>query len=124
MNRNITPKQERAYRLCHHNFEGLKTSEAAKRMGISQRQVQQLLQEAKRKAPQLFPILTERQRQVQDYACENGFSFEQIAELLGVSEFIIAGIVRTLRKKGVYLEKRKPTVQYQNWMDNQKIEKF
>ena len=50
----ITKRQEEAIRLCHPDFGGLSTKAAAKEMGIKQRAVQQLLQSAKKVAPQLF----------------------------------------------------------------------
>lgn len=57
MERLITEQEEQAIRLCHFNFGNLSTKAAAVIMGISQRRVQQLLQSAKKKAPQLWKKL-------------------------------------------------------------------
>lgn len=124
MERLITKQEEKAVKLCHHDFRGLTTAKAAIKMGISQRRVQQLLQNVSLKAPQLFPILTLRQIQIRDYINENGFTFEQIAKELDVSICTVSGWVETLKKKGVCLERRKPTVHYENWMDDKIVRKI
>ena len=61
MKRNITQKEEEAIRLVHHEFKGLTVYQAARVMQVSPAHIGKLLQSAKKKAPQLFPILTPRQ---------------------------------------------------------------
>ena len=124
MNRIITPKEEQVIRLCHHDFAGLTTEQAAQQMGISRRRVQQLLQSAKHKAPQMFPILTAHQMEIRALINDGGLTFEQVAETLGISANTVSSIVETLKKAGVYLEKRKPTKSYCSWMDSQIKAKF
>ena len=124
MKRILSKKEEQAFRLCHQDWEGMTTRDAAVAIGLSQRRVQQLLQSVEQKAPALFPILTKCQMVVRDCINENGFTFKQIAEVLCVSESNVDNIVKTLKKKGVILERRKPTVQYQDYMDNQVKERF
>jgi len=124
MKRQITKKEEEVIRKCHQDFMGLTTKEAAKQLNKSQRRVQQLLQDVKSKIPQFFPILTKHQRQVRDFINENGFTYQEIAEKLGISKRTVANIVEILKQKKVYLEKRKPNRRYENWMDKSVIQKF
>ena len=93
-------------------------------MGVSQRRIQQLLQNIEQKCPQLFPVLTKRQVEIQSLINDGGLTFEQIAQLLDISIHTVKSIVLTLKIKGVYLEKRRPTVSYQKWMDDKILEKF
>lgn len=124
MKRTLSQREEQALRLCHHEFEGMTTKLAAKAIGISQRRVQQLLQSIKLKAPQMFPILTKRQTDIRFWITEKGCTLEQTAGILLISRQTVAKTVETLRKKGVCLEKRKPTLQYQNYMDDKMVQKF
>ncbi len=124
MSRILTVKEEQAIRLCHHSFVGAPTKEAAQIMGISQRRIQQILKNAKLKAPQMFPILTKRQAEVRTLINDSGLTFEQVAKVLDISANTVSGIVETLKGNGVCLEKRKPTKHYQDFMDNEVVEKF
>ncbi len=124
MKRILTDHEEEAYRWCHQDFEGLATAEAAEKMGISQRRIQQLLRSVEQKCPQLFPILTKRQVEIQSLINDIGLTFEQIAQLLNISTRTVEGTVLALKVKGIYLEKRKPTLLYRKWMDSQIAEVF
>lgn len=120
----LTECEERAYRLCHQDFDGLSKVAAAKQMGISVRRVQQLLASVESKCPTLSHVLPPQQAQVQSLINDNGASYDQIALILGITEAAVASTVRALREKGVFLEKRKKTVQYQNHLDSQIKEQF
>ncbi len=122
--RTLTKQETGAYMWCHHDFDGLSTLEAGKRMGISQRRVQQLLQNVKQKAPQLFPILTLQQVEVDVLINEKGYDFNQVAQKLHISTPAVDNIVEAMKKKGVKFLRRKATVSYQNYHDNQVVEKF
>ena len=124
MKRILTKQEETAIRLSHHDFVGLTTDKAAEIMGVSQRRVQQLLQSAEQKAPQLFPILTKHQAEIKWLINEAGLTFEQVAEVLKVTPNSVSNTVKVLKEKDVYIERRKKTVQYQDWMDGQVKEKF
>ena len=124
MKRILTDHEEEAYRWCHQDFEGLATAEAAEEMGMSQRRIQQLLQSVEQKCPQLFPVLTKYQDAIKSLINDGGLTFEQIAQLLNVSKYTVKNIVSTLKAKGIYLEKRKPTLSYCKWMDGQIANKF
>ncbi|HDY88780.1 MAG TPA: HTH domain-containing protein [bacterium] len=120
----LTNHEELAYRYCHQDFKGLTTAKAAEKMGVTQRRVQQLLRSAVQKCPQLLPILTKRQTEIRLLINDDGFTSEQIAQLLNISIHTVGSTVSVLKTKGIYLEKRKPTLSYQKWMDNQITEKF
>lgn len=120
----ITEQEEMAYRLCHHDFDKLTTSEAAQRMGLTVRQVQRLLKNVKSKAPQLFPILTYRQTLVKSLIDKHGLTHKRIAEIFGCSEGNIDKIVNILEVKGVHFEQPKKTLSYENWMDSQVRRKY
>ena len=64
MKRHLTTNEEQAIRFCHHEFDGLSVEDAAKKMSIKVRAMQRLLCNAKKKAPQMFPILTPRRRAI------------------------------------------------------------
>lgn len=124
MKRILTQLEETAIHFCHHDLVGFTTDEAAKILGLSQRRVQQLLQSAEQKAPQLFPLLTRHQAAIKWLINEAGLTFEQVAGVLEISVNSVSNVVKTLKEKGVHIERRKKTAQYQNYMDGQIREKF
>lgn len=117
----ITKDEEIVYRLCSDQFKGLTTKEAAKQLGISQRRVQQLLQSVHAKAPQLFPILTKRQAQIEELVNGLGLTYEQIAKRLHITVSTVESTVQTLKKKGVYFESGREVLQYKPEMDDGRI---
>ena len=95
----ISKKEERAYRLCHHSFDGLSVSDAADVMRLTPRRVQQLLISLEKKAPQLFPILTLTQARDYHLYCDEGWTLKDIMFDTGrsistISESIKAAIVK------------------------------
>lgn len=95
----ITKKMEQAYRLCHHDFEGLSTQDAAEQMGVSQRAVQRLLCRLEGVAPQLFPILTKIQARTWHLFVQEAMSYGQIAELEDISPGSVARRLKNVRRK-------------------------
>lgn len=81
--RQITFKQEMAYRLCHQDFFGLSTEEAAEIMGIDRQQVWALLNRLRDQATQLFPILPKRTAKVYTLFMQ-GYTPREIAEELEI----------------------------------------
>jgi DNA-binding CsgD family transcriptional regulator len=122
MKRLLTPKEVKAYTLCHQNFEGLSIRQAAMRMGISVNSVQDLLKDAEAKAPQLFPILDPMERAVLKLIDEHR-TIEEIAAGLGVSRKVVCRIRSSLSLKGQLLKPGK-TVPYSTGMDSRVAQKF
>lgn len=111
MDTKITERMAVAYILRHHDFLGLSAEEAAERMGISQGRVNQLLQRMRELAPQLFPILTERQAEVWHYRTVEGLTNAEIAEHLGVAESTIQKTIQRVgHKLGVTTKPHRTTV--------------
>src|SRR5271157_4599276 len=95
----LTKREETAIRLCHHDFKGLSVEQAAKRMGIKIHSVQDLLKDAERKAPQLFPILNTVERAVLALI-DNGAKIDEMAAGLGIQTRRIDRIIIKLRLAG------------------------
>lgn len=121
MKRNLTINEEQAIRQCHHDFDGKGIPEAAVCMGRSVRAVQRLLNSAKKKAPQMFPILTPHHRAILTLYDEN-ISRKATAKGLGITEAVLAREVAFLREKG-FLFNRTPD-QYRPLMDGDVKTKF
>ena len=113
----ISKFEEEVIRLCHHDFAGLTQTEAAQRLDVSQGLISETLAHIKKKAPQLFPILTKRQGLVRDYIVDEGLTHQQIAILLLTSEHCIDSTVATMKAKGVCFEKPRKLLRYERWMD-------
>ena len=99
MKRNLTISEEQALRQCHHDFGGKSIVEAAECMGRSTRAVRRLLNNAKKKAPQMFPILTPRHRAILTMYDQN-MSRKAITEGLGITGAVLAREVAFLRQHG------------------------
>ncbi len=122
MKRNLTKAEEEVIRLTHHEFKGLTVYQTARVMKVSPAYVGKLLQSAKKKAPQLFPILTPKQVAVlRGY--ENNASQETIAVGLGVTVKAVKRVITFLRKHK-FLENKPKTVAYTPLMDGQIVQKF
>jgi predicted XRE-type DNA-binding protein len=81
--RQVTFKQEMAYRLCHQDFFGLGQRDAAEVMEIAQPEVSKLLDRLRKTAPQLFPILEQRMAKMYGLFME-GFTAQEIADEMGI----------------------------------------
>lgn len=97
----ITKQEEQAYRLRHHEFEGLTEEKTAKIMNVSKRTVKRLLKNLKQKAPQLFPILTRQQYLIYQWYVERGLSQENIAALLGTTQQNVDRILQRMKDNGM-----------------------
>ena len=121
MKRILTEDEETAIRLCHHDFGGESIEDAATYMGQSVDEVQQLLCDAQRKAPQMFPILTPQHRAILTMY-DLHVSRKAIAEGLGITLATLEKRVVFLRRHG-FLWNRKPD-QYRPSMDGEVKERF
>ena len=121
MKRTITKSEEQAIRLCHHDHGGKSIEEAAKILDCTVDNVKKQLRNARKKAPQLFPILTPRHRAILTMYDQH-LSRAAIMEGLGISEKVLEREVTFLRAHG-RLFNRVPD-QYRASMDGDVKEVF
>lgn len=124
MNRKVTKDEELAYRLCHHEFGGHSVPVTAAIMGIKPSKVYRLLASLKKKAPQLFPIMTRKQYVIYKHYI-SGMTQNEIATVLGRSTSNIQAILKCIERKGFpMLGINGKTVRYNSSMDKHIKEKF
>lgn len=121
MERVLTQDEETVIRLCHQDFDGMSVETAATQMGRSVRVVKSLLKNVKHKAPQMFPIITPRQRAIIKMY-DRHMSRKVVMARLGIG-------ITTLKKEVTFLREHKllrnrKLDQYRNWMDGDVKEKF
>lgn len=110
--------------LLHHYGCGLSRQEAAKKLDLSPKTISNLLSQAKKEYPQLFPILTKQEYQVYRYWLKN-IPRQDMATILNCSIKKVDNILKQLHKKGY-----KPSfhvnkvLAYETWMDNDVTETF
>lgn len=121
----ITEKQERALRLCHHDFEGLTQADAAKKMGISQPALSELLAAVEKMMPEWFPILTPFEAKCYFYYIVGGSPVAGIAIAMDKPQSAIYDALQRARVKGQFFpEAKRKVLQYDISMDNNVKEKF
>ncbi len=123
MQHTLSDQEQEAIRLCHHDFVGLSRKHAADIMFISEQRLSNILRSAKKKAPQMFPILTQDQNRVYQGIMESGYDRQALALHPEWSIKKVDAIIAQLRKKGVSLTVPK-TVRYEPHMDGQVKRKF
>lgn len=124
MERLISKQMEKAYRYRHHNFGGLTVTETAKKMGITEREVQRLLADMKKIALQLFPILTKLQFDIYNLWLE-GYFILDIAYILGISKSAVNDTIYHAKNKlGLYFPPHSRQLPYTETLDNQIKETF
>lgn len=96
----ITSREEEAYRLCHHEFDGMSTADAAIHLGVTRSRVQQLLASVRRKAPHLFPILNKTEATIYTLLTHEGLTVRQIAEQIDMKPGTVRTYIKRMRKKG------------------------
>ena len=128
VSRRITPSQEMAYRLCHHDFCGLSQANAAEVLETSQSTISRLLAEIEREAPQLFPILSPRVAKMYEMFME-GYTCKEIAGFIDVSpravQKAIRGLYRDRNRLGLWFQtSSQRRLVYAPWMDEVVKERF
>jgi len=115
----ITTQQFEAYKMVSGEHDGLTMAEAAKKMQITPRSVQRLLERMEEILPELFPLLTKDEAKVSHH-------FQFGGDMPVFSPDKLANIMRSLKKKGKNLGKGTPpsTVSYENHMDGKVKRKF
>ena len=124
MERLISERQEQALRLCHHDFSGLTQTETAKKMGISQPAVSELLAAVEKVLPQYFPILTKLEVECYHYYME-GWLVVEIAQSMNKSLWVIYNALQRVRAKGKHFSESKgKMLSYDPSMDINVTEQF
>lgn len=126
MTRLITERQERIYRMRHHDFAGLTTKQVAAILGVTPKCISCHMQKLKSIAPQLFPILTPRQMDVYVLHEKMGMTHPEVEKYLGTSVGTSAATVRCMRKKGMFFQSNclHGVNAYSPWMDYKITRKF
>lgn len=119
----LTRQEEEAIRQVHHDHIGEPKRIAAKRMGISIGRLNQILRSVKKKAPQLFPVLTPRQAFVRKQL-DDGWDHYRIANHLEITVRQVDNTVAQLHKLGVPIYHRPRTISYSSDLDGEVIRKF
>lgn len=99
MKRHITKRQEQAFRLVHPSFGGLSHKQAAAKMGITVDAVYKLLQQIRKTAPQLFPILSAKHAEIWQLYNDKGLDCREIASLKDTTERSIQDKLYLIKKK-------------------------
>jgi len=121
----ITEKQEKAFRLVHHDFEGLTLAEAAERMGTTYQAVSKLLAQCEKVMPQFFPILSKQEVRCHHCLTVEGLSPKDIAQTLGISIKAVYLTLDRCAEKGLsFPGPRGNILSYKEWMDDIVKEKF
>lgn len=121
MKRLISEIEERILRLHHHDFGGYSLENTAAKMDMTVKEVKTHLKRIKRIAPQMFPILTQRQKAIITLYDQH-MSRKAISEGLGVTLRQLCAEVQFLRRHG-FLFNRK-MAQYDPSMDERVKERF
>lgn len=122
MKRVLTQPEERVIRLCHHDMGGHSIKEAASILHAGENCVETLLASAKKKAPQLFPILTRLQHTI-IRLWRLGADEKVIIKNLDINANVLKKELKFLKKHKFII--RMPGVgPYYSSMDNHVKEKF
>jgi len=122
MKRALTQSEERVLRLCHHDMGGHSIKEAAAILHAGESCVETLLASAKKKAPQLFPILTQLQHTI-IRLWRLGADEKAIIKNLEIDANILKKELKFLKKYN-FITKIPGIIPYYPSMDNHVKEKF
>ena len=120
--RRITVVEEKVYRM--YTFEHQSQGTIAIKLGCSKSTVSKTLTRLRKKAPQLFPVLTEEQEFIRLCINECGLTHQEIAYMLEIKKSTLHKIIRVIRQKGAYIEYPKKTLNYESWMDGKVVRTF
>ena len=125
LKRLITEKQEQILRACHQDFNGLTQAEAAKKLGISQSVVSDVLTAVEKILPQYFPILTKLEAKHYHLYMVEGWSVDEIAEHFGLTLNSVYKGLKRAKDKGMYFTEAKGRIlSYEPSMDGDIKQKF
>lgn len=118
----ITESEEAAFRLCHHDFFGLTQQQAAEVLGITRQGIGDKLKSVRRKAPQLFPILSKNVAIIYDRFTTDNMSVREIADDLSLTPRYCWQVLKDLwdcrKETGLYFRLGTAArLHYRPWMD-------
>ena len=121
--RQVTPRQEMAYRLCHHEFFGLSPGDAAETMGTTLNAVRCLLSEVRCIAPQLFPVLRPKTAKIYEMFAHDGYTVSEIACELEIRPKTVYRVLRRMYSgrghNGLHFRSDSSRrLRYCEWMDS------
>lgn len=121
MERILSKTEEQILRLHHHDFDGLGIKDTAVKMSMTVKEVRTHLEHINQLAPQMFPILTPRQRAILTLYDQHT-SRKAIAEALSISLGLLGKEVTFLRQHGFLFNRTMK--QYRPSMDGDVKQKF
>lgn len=125
MKRAITKKQEQIFRTCHHDFDGLSQTEAAKKLDISQSVISDALKRVEEAFPHFFPILTKLEAKCYHLYMTEGWGIDELAEHFGLTLNSIYKTLQRAKDKGMFFSDAKGRVlSYEPSMDANVKQKF
>jgi len=102
----LTKQEGIAVHKVHHLGEAKPIDQTAREMGIRPCTLRQLLKQAEKKSPGLFPILTRYQAEILHLYSVEGLSTAQIAMTRGVTTRAIRHTIKRLRECGALHDDR------------------
>ncbi len=125
MKRLLTEQQERAFRLCHHDYQGLSQTEAAAIMDVDQTTVSRLLAKVEKVLPQFFPILSKQEVKCYHHLTVDGWTPVNIANQLEISVMAVYLTFQRCKAKGLsFPGPHGKVLRYKPEMDNRVVNKF
>ena len=103
----ITERQEQILRLVHHDFDGLSQTEAAKKLGVSQSVISDVLKRVEEVLPHFFPILTKLEARIYHLYMIEGWGIDELAEHLGLTLNSIYKTLQRAKDKGMFFSDAK-----------------
>jgi len=125
----ITLLGETYYRLCHQDFCGLSTSDAAEVMDVDPTTVLRHLVPVREEAPQLFPILPQRSAKIYFLFTVENMTASEIAYKLCISIKTVNELLWRLYKDrhetGLFFRAgSRRRIAYEPWMDSHIKQEF
>ncbi len=124
MERLMTKQEEEVIRWVHHDFAGKTVSQTAKIMGLSASRIYQLLTGVKKRAPQLFPILTQKEAVTVKLLLEKSLTLKEISTVFGEPSVHTRSRLQRIKEKGFVIPDIAKPIRYTPEHDGHIREKF
>jgi transposase len=125
MERLISENQELAFRLVHHDHQGLNQLQAAAILEVDQATISRWLARVEEVLPQFFPILSQQEAKCYHHLTVDGWSPSAIAEHLDMTTHAVYMTFQRCKGKGLsFPGPHGKVLRYDESMDDQVITKF